>query len=221
MDKSRFKKIEEKVTNKIESNIFAFNIFDEPRPNYVSKVTFFDKIFAATILKLIPHYVRPNFLTVIRFITIPFLVYFLISEHYLTSLIIFFISASTDALDGAIARTRHQITDWGIVFDPLADKLLIGSVSLIVISKFINPILAITIVLLEVFLIISSYVRFKGKVVPAKTVGKIKMILQSIGVFTLLLSVVIVSPFLTLIATLVLYLSIFFAFLSLFIYRSI
>lgn len=221
MNKARFKKIKEKVTGKIEDKILSLKIFDEPRPNYISKITISDKVLDKTILKLFPNFVRPNFLTVFRFICIPFIIFLLLSENYEISFWLFAIAALTDALDGAMARTRHQITDWGIVFDPFADKLLIGSVSLIIISKFINPILAGIIVLIEVLLIFFAYLRFRGKIVPAKIVGKIKMILQSVGVGLLLLSGVINLPILVLISTYILYLAIIFALLSLFVYRSI
>lgn len=221
MNKARFKKIEEKVTSKIEDKVLSLKIFDEPRIHYYSKVTIIDKILGQTILKLIPKFVRPNILTVFRFISIPFIIYFLINENYEIGLWLFTLAAVTDALDGALARTRNQITDWGIVFDPLADKLLIGSVSLIVISKFINPFLAGVIVLIEILLIIFSYLRFKGEIVPAKTVGKLKMIFQSFGVGILLIAVAFNIAILFLVATYILYLAIIFGLLSLFVYRSI
>ena len=221
MYKAKLKKIEEKVTGKIDEKILSLRIFDEPRPNYISRITLADKIMAATILKFFPDFVRPNFLTVFRFISIPFIIFFLLHENYDIGFWLFAISAFTDALDGAMARTRHKITDWGIVFDPLADKLLIGSVSVIVISKFISPVLAGVIVFIEIMLVIFSYIRFKGEIVPAKLAGKIKMILQSVGVCVLLLAVVTDLPVLIMAATYILYLAVFFALLSLFIYRSI
>jgi CDP-diacylglycerol--glycerol-3-phosphate 3-phosphatidyltransferase len=217
----KFKKIKNKVENKIRTKILSLSVFDKPRRNYVSKITVTDKILAATVLKLIPNFVRPNFLTVLRFVSIPFIIFILIDGDYLSGLWLFAISAITDALDGAMARTRNQITNWGIVFDPFADKLLVGSVSMIVISKFISPILAGTIVVLEILLIVFAYLRFKGEIVPAKVVGKIKMILQCVGVGLLLLAIIINLPILILIATYVLYLSIIFSLLSLFVYRSI
>ncbi len=221
MNKAKLKKIEEKVIDKVEDKILSLRIFDEPRPAYISKVLFFDKVLDKTILRFIPYFVRPNFVTVFRFISIPFIVFFLLHGNYVIGFWLFVISAFTDALDGALARTRNQITDWGIFFDPFADKLLIGSASVIVISKFINPILAGVIIFLEILLIAFSYKRFKGEIVPAKTVGKIKMILQSVGVSVLLLSIVVSVPALVIIATYILYLSIVFSLLSLTIYRSI
>jgi CDP-diacylglycerol--glycerol-3-phosphate 3-phosphatidyltransferase len=221
MYKAKLKKIEEKVTTKIEDKVLSLQIFGEPRPDYVAKITITDKILNWTILKLFPSFVRPNFLTIFRFVSIPFVIFFLLHENYTIGLWLFAISAFTDALDGAIARTRHQITDWGIVFDPLADKLLIGSAAVIVITKFISPFLAGVIVVIEILLVLFSYIRFKGEIVPAKIAGKIKMILQSVGVGLLLLAIIINSPLIVLVATGVLYLAIFFALLSLFVFRSI
>jgi CDP-diacylglycerol--glycerol-3-phosphate 3-phosphatidyltransferase len=219
--KDKFKRIKIKAKEKVESKILALHIFDEPRPNYISKISWSDKILAGTILKLFPVCIRPNFLTVFRFITIPFIIIVLLGGDYLVGLILFSISAFTDALDGAMARTRNMITDWGIVFDPLADKLLIGSVAIIIISKLINPFLAGTVVTLEILLVVFSYFRFKGEIVPAKMAGKIKMILQSFGVGLLLLFLVVNQSFILSIATYIIFASIFFALLSLFVYRSI
>lgn len=220
MNSDKIKKIESKVTVRLDK-VLSLSVFDEPRPKYISKVTITDKFFAVTILKLFPHFVRPNFLTVFRFISIPFVIFLLLTGDYVNGLWLFVLSAFSDALDGALARTRHQITDWGIVFDPVADKLLIGSVALILISKFISPILAGIIITLEILLVIFSYWRFKGKLVPAKTVGKIKMILQSVGVGVLLLSLVTGYSILIFISAIILCLSIIFALLSLLVYRSI
>lgn len=210
----------EKIIAKFDK-VRALSVFDKPRPRYVAKVTIFDKFFALTLLRLFPFSVRPNFLTVFRFVSVPFVIFLLLIGDYNNALWLFAISALSDALDGALARTRHQITDWGIIFDPVADKILIGSVSFLLISKFISPILSGLIIGIEVLMIISAYWRFKGKFVPAKVVAKIKMILQCFGVFFLLLALVVSNPILITIATYTLYLSVVFALLSLFVYRSI
>lgn len=217
MNKEKLNKIEKQI----DKSILAFRVFDEPRPKYVAKVTVIDRFFEKTILKLFPKFIKPNIVTVFRFVSIPFVLYFLINKEYMIGLILFTLSAFSDAVDGAMARTRNQITDWGIVFDPLADKLLIGSVGFIVISSLISLPLAIAIVFIELLLIISAYFRFKGEIVPAKLVGKIKMILQSFGVGFLLIFLAVGHPSLIIVATYTLYLAIVFAILSLVVYRSI
>lgn len=195
--------------------------FNQPRPDYISKVTFSDQVFADTLLRLIPNFIRPNHLTVLRFILIPFVLYFILEGQNFAALVAFVLATLSDALDGAMARTRDQITDWGIIFDPFADKLLIGLTGLIVISKLLSPYLAGTIVFLELMLILFSYFRFKGEAVPAKTAGKIKMVLQSFGISFLMLYLVLPADFLLTLSTYTLYGAIVAALLSLFVYRSI
>ena len=205
----------------INNELLLFKVFGEPRPKYIAKVTIMDKVMNVLFLWAFPKSIKPNQVTVFRFISIPFIVFFLIFSFYKTAFVLFIISALSDAIDGGLARTRNQITDWGIVFDPFADKLLIGSVGGILIFKFLSPILAILIVLLEVILIASAYHRFKGAIVPAKTVGKIKMVLQCIGVGLIFLALVLGRPEILVLAAYVLYAAVFFAFLSILVYRSI
>jgi len=193
----------------------------ESRVRYLTKPTFIDRLLAATVLKLIPESVTPNQITIFRFITIPFIVILLLGKAYLVGTILFVISALSDAVDGAMARTRNHVTSWGILADPLADKLLIGLTALILVSQFISIKLALIIVLLEVALIFSAYYRYKGRSIPAKISGKIKMILQSFGLGFLLLYIMTGSPLALLISTFLLYGAILFAFLSLFVFRSV
>ncbi|MGM0629272.1 MAG: CDP-alcohol phosphatidyltransferase family protein [Patescibacteria group bacterium] len=92
------------------------------RPNAIDRIL--DRLF----LWSIPSYIKPNHLTIFRYLTVPIIFYFLLNSFYLPVLLLFLLSAFTDALDGALARTRDQITSWGKIHDPLADKLLIGIV---------------------------------------------------------------------------------------------
>lgn len=66
----------------------------------------------------------PNILTVIRFIIVPFMAYFLINENFTIAILLYVLASATDVLDGFIARKFNQITDLGKFLDPLADKLL-------------------------------------------------------------------------------------------------
>jgi cardiolipin synthase len=67
----------------------------------------------------------PNFLTLIRILTIPFFLVYLSYHRYGEALIIFIIGGVTDFLDGLTARLMHQETAVGAYLDPIADKLLV------------------------------------------------------------------------------------------------
>ena len=193
----------------------------EPKVTYLTKVTPIDRILSATVLELIPWTVRPNIITRFRMILIPFVAGFLLTNHFTIATVLFLFAAFSDALDGAMARTRHQISAWGTLYDPISDKLLIGTTALIIVSKYLSLDLAFTICFLEVCLVSSAYFRYKGRIVPAKSMGKIKMVLQCLGLIILLIGIISGLPVLLLVARYTLYLSIVFALLSLFVFRSI
>ena len=71
----------------------------------------------------------PNLLTILRIFFVPLLVAALVQEHASVwlALGIFLVAASTDLLDGYLARRWRQITTIGTLLDPIADKLLISS----------------------------------------------------------------------------------------------
>ena len=81
----------------------------------------------------------PNKLTLFRVILIPvFVVFMLVSVTGDTdkwiALAIFIIASLTDLLDGKIARKYNLITDFGKFMDPLADKLLVCSAMICLVS---------------------------------------------------------------------------------------
>jgi CDP-diacylglycerol--glycerol-3-phosphate 3-phosphatidyltransferase len=154
---------------------------------YKSNITKKDRIVSKTLLGLIPKSVTPNQLTILRFILIPIVIYLLLTENYLIGLIIFVIATLTDLMDGALARTRNKITSWGCVYDPIADKLLIGSTALILISKFISFYLSVLIISIELVLILAVLYAYKGKIIPARMYGKLKMTFYSFGIAFLFL----------------------------------
>jgi CDP-diacylglycerol--glycerol-3-phosphate 3-phosphatidyltransferase len=188
-----------------------------------SDITISDRFFAATLLKLLPAWVTPNHITGFRFFTIPFVIFFLIIESFEVAVSLFVISALSDALDGAKARTNDQITDWGKLYDPIADKLLIGTTAAIVVSNLISPAVAFIIIALEVLIVgMALYQkRYVGTEIEAKWAGKIKMIAQSFGIGFLLLYAMHPITELYVLALGCLYAAIFFALLSVFVYKTI
>ena len=71
----------------------------------------------------------PNCLTIFRLLLIPvFLIaYYQLPEKRYVSLIVFATASFTDMLDGYLARKWHQITSFGKLCDPLADKVMVLS----------------------------------------------------------------------------------------------
>lgn len=185
-----------------------------------AKVTVSDKILAATFLKLLPQKVTPNQITIFRFLTVPFVVFLLVIREYEWGITLFVISAFTDALDGALARTTNRITDWGKTYDPLADKLLIVLTALMVVTRHLGITIVFLIMMIEMILIGSAYY-FKNKGVieiRANGWGKAKMMCQSVGVGLVLLFAVTQIPVLLIAAQFILYASILFAIVSLITY---
>ena len=82
-------------------------------------------------MKLSEIFTAPNQLTLLRMIFVPFIVIYLVDGHYGWSLIIFIIAGLSDGLDGLLARTLHQQTLLGQYLDPIADKLLLSTVFLV------------------------------------------------------------------------------------------
>lgn len=146
-----------------------------------------DRFMAQTVLKLIPRTLRPNHFTVARFVLTPFVLWFVWREVWSIALPLFIGTAFTDAIDGSLARTRKQITVWGTIADPIADKLLIAPIVILFVAREINPIFAAMIVGIELLIVASAlYRKSKGKISGSNDFGKVKMILQVVGVGLLL-----------------------------------
>jgi CDP-diacylglycerol--glycerol-3-phosphate 3-phosphatidyltransferase len=148
-----------------------------------------DRLFKRFIEPYFPPWIRPNHLTVARFVLTPFVVLVLAREDYRLGVPLFVLTALTDAFDGSLARVRRQITEWGIIYDPLADKLLIGSVLAVIVLQHINPYLGVGLLVIETGMIIGGwYGRRQGRVEPANVWGKIKMVAEVVGIGLLLIA---------------------------------
>lgn len=154
-----------------------------------------DHVLKVTILPFIPEFVQPNHITIVRMLMTPIILWCLFIEAYIWGLPLFFIAGMTDMIDGALARTRDKITPWGIFFDPIADKLLVGSVVLLVGLQYFHPWL----VFFAIFLDILPSIRWasqktSGGIMAANKWGKTKMVLQCFSLGFLLLGILIGSP---------------------------
>lgn len=164
---------------------------------------------------MIPDWITPNHITLFRMVATPFTIALLYDRHYALGIPVFLLVAFTDALDGALARTRGKITPWGMMFDPLADKLLVIPCVVVLVLSHLSPILAASIVAIEFLVIVLALIwRRAGGVVSANVWGKIKMFLQVVGIALLLLSARFSSSELLITASIILAASILFGIMS-------
>ncbi len=137
----------------------------------------------------------PNKLTVLRMFLVPIMVIipflningtlFNIPISYLIMGIIFVIASITDKLDGYLARSKNQVTNFGKFLDPIADKILVLAAMLILVEKGNLPAWIPIIVLAREF-VVSAYrliaVEQGGKVIAASKWGKLKTVTQMIAI---------------------------------------
>ncbi len=112
----------------------------------------------------------PNFLTLLRILLTPLLVWLLLNQELSWALIVFFLAGVTDGLDGFIARAFNQKSRFGAYLDPLADKLLLDTSFILLARLHIIPVwLAIitisrdALILLGVLLFFLNHISFEIK----------------------------------------------------------
>jgi CDP-diacylglycerol--glycerol-3-phosphate 3-phosphatidyltransferase len=73
----------------------------------------------------------PNILSIIRLAMLAPTVWALVTQRNLLAFILFVVSSATDAVDGWVARRFHQKSEWGKILDPIADKLTLNTLAMI------------------------------------------------------------------------------------------
>lgn len=121
----------------------------------------------------------PNILTILRFIFIPIILYFIFTGNYVLGIVFFTISGVTDVLDGFIARKFNLVSNFGKLMDPLADKLTQISVLACLVKVNIIPFWILVIVILKELLMVvgASFLYGKDVVVYSKWYGKLATVL--------------------------------------------
>ncbi len=148
----------------------------------------------------------PNKISVVRICMIPVFVLFffldVIPFNHIIAAVIFALAALTDALDGHIARSRNLVTNLGKFLDPIADKVLVATAFILMLTEYsifglwenwiyIAASVCICVILARE-LIISAFRQIAasaGIVLAAEKLGKYKTTFQDGCVFFLLLSV--------------------------------
>jgi CDP-diacylglycerol---glycerol-3-phosphate 3-phosphatidyltransferase len=132
----------------------------------------------------------PNAITTIRILLVPVVVVVLLETEGASALAaaVFALAASTDGLDGYVARSRHEITTFGKVMDPIADKLLI--VAALVALVGLDRVAAWVVVAIVARELAVSGLRIvaaqQGLVIAASGLGRVKTVCQAAAVFALI-----------------------------------
>ncbi|WP_294392143.1 CDP-diacylglycerol--glycerol-3-phosphate 3-phosphatidyltransferase [uncultured Clostridium sp.] len=137
-----------------------------------------------------------NKLTLIRIILVPVFLIFIAGKGIIPysstiATAIFVLASITDKLDGYIARSRNQITNFGKFMDPLADKLLVTAALISLVELHIVPGWAAVIIIAREFAVsgLRAIAAAQGRVIAASWWGKIKTVIQIIAIILLLLKV--------------------------------
>ena len=131
----------------------------------------------------------PNALTIARIAALPFCAWALFQKDgqdptwQIIAWTMFFVVGMTDVLDGRIARRRNQISNFGIILDPIADKAFIAT-ALIGLSILGKMPWWVTLLILvrEIGVTILRFAVIKREVISANRGGKLKSLLQNFSV---------------------------------------
>jgi CDP-diacylglycerol---glycerol-3-phosphate 3-phosphatidyltransferase len=130
----------------------------------------------------------PNFLTVVRILLVPVLVVALLDKTDngdLLAAVVFAAASLTDFVDGWLARRRKDITTFGKLMDPIADKLLIIAALLALVSlDRLAAWVAMVIIAREVAVTVAR--AQAPEVIPAAGWGKAKTVIQVAAIFFLI-----------------------------------
>ncbi len=154
-----------------------------------------------------------NKLTLARILLVPIFMVFLLTKIPGGRFIaagIFIIAASTDGLDGYIARKRSEVTKFGKFIDPLADKLLITASLICLVELKMVPASVAIIIIGREFAVTGLRTLAAGEniIIVASKLGKFKTITQVVAISTLLL-VDLPIPYLNNIGLALLYFAVF------------
>jgi CDP-diacylglycerol--glycerol-3-phosphate 3-phosphatidyltransferase len=136
-----------------------------------------------------------NKITIIRILFIPVFMYFLLTPSQqpygiYISAIIFSIAAITDAIDGKIARSQKQVTVFGQLMDPLADKLLISAALISLVELGRIPAWIAVIIIAREFAVsgLRLIALADNRVIPASVWGKVKTVSQIIAIIAIIIN---------------------------------
>ena len=134
----------------------------------------------------------PNALTVSRLVAIPLLMALLLLRfpgHDLLAAALFIVFSLTDTLDGQLARRSGSVSDLGKFLDPLADKLFVLAVLIVLVQEGLVAAWVVVVIFSRelIITILRSVAANQGRVIAAAPLGKTKTVTQMSAVTLLIL----------------------------------
>src|ERR1700679_566482 len=144
----------------------------------------------------------PNTLTIVRIFFVPLLVAVLVQQRIIlhwngavisndvVALIIFWVAAATDMLDGYLARRWKQVTTIGMLLDPIADKLLVSAALISLVQEHVVPGWIVVLLVGREFAVsgLRSIAAVEGYIIKASELGKTKTVSQVLAISLLVIS---------------------------------
>ncbi len=145
----------------------------------------------------------PNSLTIARIFFVPFLVAVLVQEGIFVdfhgfviyndtvALVIFWLAAATDLLDGYLARRWKQVTTIGTLLDPIADKLLVSAALIALVQMRIVPGWLVVLLVGREFAVsgLRAIAAAEGYTISASELGKTKTLSQVVAISLLVIGI--------------------------------
>ena len=147
----------------------------------------------------------PNKLTILRILLVPVCLLLAGYDQHIPAAIVFALACITDTLDGYLARKNKLITNFGKFADPIADKILVLSMMIVLCYKQLLPVWLPVILVFRELLVdgLRMVAAEQGRVVAAGWSGKIKTVCQMVlivlvlvfgsGAYSLILSILVAA----------------------------
>jgi CDP-diacylglycerol--glycerol-3-phosphate 3-phosphatidyltransferase len=130
----------------------------------------------------------PTVLTLSRIVVIPLFIYVTPTNNFLGA-VIFSLASITDFLDGYLARRSGEVTRFGVIVDPIADKFLVIAALILLVDMGRISVLVAVIVIVREFLVtaLRAVALSKDIVIKAEMGGKLKVGAQITAIICLIL----------------------------------
>lgn len=154
----------------------------------------------------------PNYFTIARIImSVVFMFFVLIPETWakIVAFILFVLTAVTDTIDGAWARKKNIVTDFGKFLDPLADKVLVDLTFMALVYLDVVPVWVFAVIIIRDLVVdgVRMMAAKENITIAASFYGKLKTVIQMTALGILLFNLIVDIDFFNILGNIALYIS--------------